>query len=259
MDFIVKKDELGVISYYDQDILIMQDYNLDDENIRLYFEDNHIVKITNERVSLELDFKGRVLTADLINGLTCYFSYKHQKIAFFDYNGEYLGELAFSLELINEVNRLYIAKNLMHKLENFSCSLINNSYEKKLNALDEKITSINDLIVSDVVSILGQQNRRDCQKKLKVFNREELSKRRKLLMHFKDNKEVYKRKNQKLTRKYVQKRRQLKSEFNYEEQLREFNDKQADIKTNQQLLNELILEKNNLNNDYLARRKKFNF
>ena len=78
-------------------------------------------------------------------------------------------------------------------------------------------------------------------------------------MHFKDNKEVYKRKNQKLTRKYVQKRRQLKSEFNYEEQLREFNDKQADIKTNQQLLNELILEKNNLNNDYLARRKKFNF
>ena len=254
MDYIVLKDEMGIINYYNQNKeLIMQVYNIFDENIRLYYQDGIIVNVSNDNITLELDYKGRILTGEFNNGLNCYFSYKHGKAVFLDYDGKYLGDLNLTLETINDSNRIYIVRKLFDKLEQFGKNLLTNRFHQEIDDIESKIDKVNNLMIDNVVSIINQDNRHSCNKILSDYQeREALEKQKLLRKNLSD--EEYNLKYQKITRKYAYKRRKLKMEFNYANELKKYKAKAASLMFNQHRLNELITEKKQLKEEYLTRR-----
>ena len=261
MEYIIQKDEMGIINYYNQNQeLIMQDYNVLDDIIRLTYENNHIVKINNDNLTLELDFKGRLLNGFFVNGITCYFSYQHSKAVFLDVDGQYLGSLDISLETINGSNRIYLAKNLIQKLESCAVSLIDKHFNNDLNNINKQISKVNDLMVEDAVDILKQDNRRSCAKILNSYDEAELREKRNLLLLYKKKnfisklltrKDSYEEKCQQITRKYAKKRTQLKTNCDYANELKKLKAKETSFLFNQHRLNELLEEREAL---YLTRK-----
>ena len=102
MKYIVEKDEMGVINYYNfEKKLLMQEYQT--------------VNDTNN-LELALDLNSNILTADFNNGVTAYFASKHQKIVFLDIDGEYLGSLYMNVEPIENNSWLYVIIKIINKL-----------------------------------------------------------------------------------------------------------------------------------------------
>ncbi len=260
MNCIIEKDEMGIINYYNQNReLIRQDYRDLNEIISFYYENNKINKISNGSITLELDYYGNPLIAFFNNGLTCYFAYKHSKGVFIDYDGKYLGDITVLLDKINSQNRLYIVKNLLHKLENSSNKLINTRYNSEIFNVKAKISYVNNLMINDTINILKQDKYHNCQRILKEYDEEELRKKRLLLQLYKNkllvNRVIYENKKTKITKKYAKKRRQLKTQYDYANEYEEIKAKQNSLMFNQSRLDNLLKLEEKINNEYLSRRK----
>ena len=256
MKYIIEKDEMGIINYYNQDKqLVMQEYQIENYDIFLYYEDGKIIKVKANNLVLDLDFKGQILTADFKNEVTAYFSYKHQKIVFLDCDSEYLGFLKMTLEPIEGKSWLYVIKKIIVRLDETIPKLIEDKYESKLSNVNKQITNINDEMVEDVVAILNQKNLHDLNKILKDYQQKEIREKRKLLLKRQFiSRENYQKKYQEITRKYRFKRRELKKCYGYYEEQEKLYNRQLNLQEKEEKLNELILEKKQINNEYLLRR-----
>ena len=255
MKYIVEKDEMGVINYYNlEKKLLMQEYQTADDTITLYYHDKKIVKIKANNLELALDLNGNILTADFNNGVTAYFASKHQKIVFLDTDGEYLGSLNMNIEPIYSSNRIYIINKIINKLNETMPILMENKYSVSIENVNDKIHQVNNEMVSKTVAILSQDNRRSIEKILSDYRKQEIRDKKFLSLRRKKlSKEQYAKKYDEITMKYATKRSQLKSRYNYLAERRKLEELQAELFNNQNDLDELLLEKRNIYNEYLTR------
>lgn len=255
MKYIVEKDEMGVINYYNfEKKLLMQEYQTVNDNITLYYHDKKIVKIKANNLELALDLNSNILTADFNNGVTAYFASKHQKIVFLDIDGEYLGSLYMNVEPIENNSWLYVIIKIINKLNETMPILIENRYTASISKVNDKIHQVNNEMVSKTVTILNQDNRRSIEKILSDYHKQEIRAKKFLFLRRKKlSKEQYAKKYDEITMKYATKRSQLKSRYNYLAERRKLEELQAELFNNQNDLDELLLEKRNIYNEYLTR------
>ncbi len=255
MKYIVEKDEMGVINYYNfEKKLLMQEYQTVNDNITLYYHDKKIVKIKANNLELALDLNSNILTADFNNGVTAYFASKHQKIVFLDIDGEYLGSLYMNVEPIENNSWLYVIIKIINKLNETMPILIENRYTASISKVNDKIHQVNNEMVSKTVTILNQDNRRSIEKILSDYHKQEIRAKKFLFLRRKKlSKEQYAKKYDEITMKYATKRSQLKSRYNYLAERRKLEELQAELFNNQNDLDELLLEKKAIYNEYLTR------
>ena len=73
MKYIIEKNEMGIINYYNLDKkLLMQEYQIPNDKIILYYHDKGIVKVKTNNLNLDLDLNGNIISADFNNGVTAY-------------------------------------------------------------------------------------------------------------------------------------------------------------------------------------------
>ena len=255
MKYIVEKDEMGVINYYNfEKKLLMQEYQTVNDTITLYYHDKKIVKIKANNLELALDLNSNILTADFNNGVTAYFASKHQKIVFLDIDGEYLGSLYMNVEPIENNSWLYVIIKIINKLNETMPILIENRYTASISKVNDKIHQVNNEMVSKTVTILNQDNRRSIEKILSDYHKQEIRAKKFLFLRRKKlSKEQYAKKYDEITMKYATKRSQLKSRYNYLAERRKLEELQAELFNNQNDLDELLLEKKAIYNEYLTR------
>ncbi len=255
MKYIVEKDEMGVINYYNfEKKLLMQEYQTVNDTITLYYHDKKIVKIKANNLELALDLNSNILTADFNNGVTAYFASKHQKIVFLDIDGEYLGSLYMNVEPIENNSWLYVIIKIINKLNETMPILIENRYTASISKVNDKIHQVNNEMVSKTVTILNQDNRRSIEKILSDYHKQEIRAKKFLFLRRKKlSKEQYAKKYDEITMKYATKRSQLKSRYNYLAERRKLEELQTEFFNNQNDLDELLLEKKAIYNEYLTR------
>lgn len=255
MKYIIKKDEMGIINYYNlEKQLVMQEYQTMNDTINLYYHNKKITKITTNKLVVDLDSNGNIINADFINGVTAYFANKHHKIIFLDHDGEYLGSINSKLEPITSNNKIYIIDKIINKLNETMPNLIANKYSNQMNKVDCEINNVNDEMIREVVSILEQDNRRSIEKILNDYHKQELRDKKILSLIRKYlSKEEYQNKYNKITAKYHLKRIQLKKRYNYLNERRKLEIVEKEFINNQSKLNKLILEKRDIYNEYLTR------
>ncbi len=255
MKYIIQKDEMGVVNYFNlKKELVMQVYEMVDNVISLCYENNKIVKIKARNLKMDLDLNGNILTVDFNNGVTAYFANKHQKIVFLDHDGEYLGSLNMNLEPIYSNSRIYIVNKIINKLNEVMPILIANRYANSMENVQDEIRDVNDDMVLDAVTILTDDNRHSIEKILKDYRKQEIITKRFLsLRKSKLTKEQYNQKYLEITKKYIEKRNKLKMRYGYIEEKRKLEDVQRHFIANQNKLNKLLLKKEDIYNEYLTR------
>ena len=255
MKYIIKKDKMGIVNYYNlEKQLIMQEYQTINDKITLYYHDKRIVKVTANNIELTLDLNGNILNADFANGVMAYFASKHQKIVFLDHDGEYLGSLNMNLEPIENNSWLYVIIKIINKLNDIMPKLIANKYANYLENVDEKINDINNEMISETIDILNQDSRRSIEKILSNYQKQEILAKKFLnLIKKKLTKEQYQKKYIEISKKYASKRSKLKSRYNYLKERRNLEEVQESFINNQNKLNKLLLEKEDIYNEYLTR------
>ncbi len=255
MKYIIEKDEMGIINYYNlEKQLIMQEYYTVNDKINLYYQDKKIIKVKTNKLELALDLNGNILTADFNNGVTVYFASKHQKIVFLDHDGEYLGSLNMNIEPIYSNNRIYIINKIINKLNEVMPMLIANRYANSIENVQDEIRDINDDMILDTVTILNDDNRHSIEKILKDYQKQEiLAKKFLSLRKSKLTKEQYNQKYLAITKKYNNKRNKIKRRYGYIKEKSKLKDVQRHFIDNQNKLNKLLLEKKDIYNEYLTR------
>ena len=255
MKYIIEKDEMGIVNYYNLDKqLIMQEYQNLNDIITLYYHDKKIVKIKTNNLTMDLDLEGNILTGVFNNGVTAYFAKKHKKIIFLDHDGEYLGSLNMLLEAIESNSWLYVIVKIVNKLNETMPLLLVSKYHASIENIDNKIHDINNEMVDKTIDILHDDNRRSIEKILKDYRLQE--KRAKKFLTLRKNKlskEQYQQKYEEITKKYATKRSRLKMRYNYLNERKELEEKQDELMMKQYELNKLLLAKKDLYDEYLTR------
>ena len=129
-----------------------------------------------------------------------------------------------------------------------------NRYTASISKVNDKIHQVNNEMVSKTVTILNQDNRRSIEKILSDYHKQEIRAKKFLFLRRKKlSKEQYAKKYDEITMKYATKRSQLKSRYNYLAERRKLEELQAELFNNQNDLDELLLEKKAIYNEYLTR------